>query len=354
MTTSPLTSAAAIQEFVRAHGRVHVIGAGSKTALHASTADCALADLSGLRGISEYQPQEYTLTARAGTPVREIQAELRAQGQYLPFDPLLPEMATIGGAVACNVSGSRRYRYGGARDFILGAQVVDGLGRAFSVGGKVVKNSAGFDLSKFLVGSLGRYAIMTALTFKVFPDAPRRRTLRFSYRSLADLLGALYYLNQNIFELDSLDFEPAADGWSLHAGLAGFDETLPARARRLTEALRGGTDLLAADDAADAAQTGDPLSGLTRMHLAKVVIAPKQIPRFDAAIANMQRRYSAGGNIALVAADDIQRLDQALRAQGLRGLVIRGDVESALIGSPLEDTLAARVKQVLDPQNKLR
>ena len=75
------------------------------------------------------------------------------------------------------------------RDFILGASVVDGAGRAFRVGGKVVKNAAGFDLSKFLVGSLGQYAIMTELTFKVFPDVPQFHSLRFSYQRLDDALG---------------------------------------------------------------------------------------------------------------------------------------------------------------------
>ena len=158
-----------LQTLVRDSERIHAIGNGSKTALHSCLNGAALADLSNLSGIIEYQPSEYTVTVRAGTPIRDLAAALREQGQYLPCDPLLPHAATIGGTVAGNLSGSRRYRYGGVRDFILGAKVVDGLGRAFRVGGKVVKNSAGFDLSKFLVGSLGAYAIMTELTFKVFP-----------------------------------------------------------------------------------------------------------------------------------------------------------------------------------------
>ena len=168
----------------------------------------SIADLSAMRGIIEYQPSEYTVTARAGTPVCELAAALREQGQYLPFDPLLPEQATIGGTVAGNLSASRRHRYGGARDFILGAAVVDGLGRAFRVGGKVVKNSAGFDLSKFLVGSLGHYAIMTELTFKIFPDAPRFSSLSFSSGRLEDALAAIYFINQSVYELDALDLMP--------------------------------------------------------------------------------------------------------------------------------------------------
>ena len=156
MTGSRLDSVAELQDFVRGHARVHVMGAGSKTALHNTDAEAALAVLTGMRGIIEYQASEYTLTVRAGTPVATVATALAEQGQYLPFDPLLPDSATIGGTVAANLSGSRRLRYGGVRDFILGASVVDGCGRAYRVGGKVVKNAAGFDLSKFLVGSLGQ------------------------------------------------------------------------------------------------------------------------------------------------------------------------------------------------------
>ena len=199
---------AEIQQFVHENERVHVVGRGSKTALHKPTPEAAFLDISEVSGISEYQPSEFTITVGAGTPVAEVAAALAEQGQYLPFDPLMPDSATIGGTVAGNLSGSRRFRYGGVRDFILGARVVDGLGRAFRVGGKVVKNSAGFDLSKFLVGSLGQYAIMTELTFKVFPDVPGFRSLSLVYGSLDEALAGISFINQSIFELDALDLLP--------------------------------------------------------------------------------------------------------------------------------------------------
>ena len=353
MTCSVLASVADIQAFVRDNQQVHVIGRGSKESLHRSVVGCAVADISGLCGISEYQPQEYTLTVRAGTPVYELQSELRRQGQYLPFDPLLPDRASIGGTVACNLSGSRRFRYGGVRDFILGAQVVDGLGRAFGVGGKVVKNSAGFDLSKFLVGSMGQYAIMTELTFKVFPEVPHFRALRLQYASLGDVLSALYFLNQSVYELDMLDFAPTDEGWSLMTCLGGHDETLPERVGRFLTGMRGNTALLDAAELDDAAEIENPLAGLTRDYVVKVVLSPRQIPRFDAAIPEMQRCYSVGGNLAWVASDDINGLARVLQEQALPGLCIRGATDSPVLGSASDNVLAARVKQVLDPQNKL-
>src|SRR5207253_308179 len=133
----------------------------------------------GLRGITEYDPSEFTFTAGAGTPVREIVAALAERGQYLPFDPMLADAgATLGGTVAAGLSGPGRFRFGGLRDFILGVQFVDGEGRVLRMGGKVVKNAAGFDLPKFFVGSVGRFGILTELTFKVFPRPVATRTLR--------------------------------------------------------------------------------------------------------------------------------------------------------------------------------
>jgi len=353
MTGGVLNSVAELQAFVNSHGRIHVVGRRSKTALHQIDSDVVLADLSGMCGITEYQPQEYTLTVLAGTRVSEIQAALRKEGQYLPFDPLLPDHASIGGTVACNLSGSRRHRYGGIRDFVLGAGVVDGLGRAFSVGGKVVKNAAGFDLSKFLVGSLGQYAIMTELTFKVFPDAPVFQGLRLRYGSLDDALKAIFRCNRSSQELDVLDFAPSNRGWSLMAGLAGFQDTLPQRAKQFVAMMREETALLDARKVEDDETLGDPLAGLTGAFLVKVVISPRQIPRFDALVRELPRRYSAGGNTAWLATEDIGALKEILEAEQLPGLVLRGSVDCPLIGKQSENVLAARVKRVLDPHNKL-
>ena len=361
MTVSAPQSIAEIQSLVRGSERVHVVGAGSKTALHGQTEGATIADISGMNGIIDYQPSEYTVTVGAGSPVRVLGAALREQGQYLPCDPLLPGAATIGGTVACNLAGSRRFRYGGLRDFILGAQLVDGLGRAFRVGGKVVKNAAGFDLSKFLVGSLGRYAIMTELTFKVFPDVPCFRSLSFHYESLEDALSAIFFINQSVYELDALDLIPSSSlnrgredgGWSLLARLAGFQESLPQRVDRFSASMKRETAPSHIDALDEGAALWDPLADLSGEFLVKVALSPKQIPAFDRLLAGVRRRYGVGGNIAWLATDELEALAAALRNRGLRGLCLRGAVDSAIIGAPADDTLAQRVKQVLDPLNKL-
>ena len=350
--TAPATSAE-LADFVRAQERIHVIGAGSKTALHPGASDASLADLSALSGVKDYQPSEYTITVGAGAPVVDVAAALAEAGQYLPFDPLLAHCATIGGTVAANLSGSRRFRYGGLRDFILGAHVVDGLGREFRVGGKVVKNAAGFDLSKFLVGSLGQYAIMTELTFKVFPDAASFRSVKIAFRQLDHLLAAVSLINQSVFELDALDFAPAASGWSLLARLAGAPAILPQRITRFTEALQRETAPDHVSEIDDHPALWNPLDGLHGKHIVKVPLSPSQLTEFDRAIADCRRRYSVGGNVAWLAAENVASLDATLRQLGLRGLCLLGNVESPVIGRPLENILAARVKRVLDPLGKL-
>ena len=353
MTASLMHTSAELADFVRANERVHVMGKGSKTALHQSAQDAALADLSALSGVTEFQPSEYTITVGAGTAVTDVAAALAEAGQYLPFDPLLPNRATIGGTVAANLSGSRRFRYGGVRDFILGARVVDGLGREFRVGGKVVKNSAGFDLSKFLVGSLGQYAIMTELTFKVFPDTACFRSLKMDFRKLDDLLGAISVINQSVFELDALDFAHCAEGWALMARLGGSAAILPQRVARFSETLKRKTNPDAVGEIDDQPALWNPLAGLGGNCIVKTVLPLSQVPALDAMIADSQRRYGIGGNLAWLATDDVARLDAALRQLGLRGLCLLGDAESPVIGKPLENKLAARVKAVLDPLAKL-
>ena len=348
---SQIRNVADLQDFLRAHDKVHIRGFGSKPALH--QVDAAVADMSGMRGILEYLPDEYTVTVAAGSPIAEIAAALAEEGQYLPFDPLLPDRASIGGAVAANLAGSRRFRYGGIRDFILGAAVVDGLGRAFTVGGKVVKNAAGFDLPKFLVGSLGHYAIMTELTFKVFPDVPHFRSLQAEYSDAAAALEAVYWLNQQIYELDALDMLPSEGGMALLLRLGGFAETLPRRIERLTAALQAGTALKSWRELAEAPALWEPLAGLTGAHVIKLVLPPKLLPDLESRLGEARRRYSVGGNIAWVGTDDLASLEAALMQLGLTGLCLRGQCESPIIGKSIDNPLARRVKQVLDPQGKL-
>ncbi len=164
---------------------LEVAGAGSKRGLGRPGNLPAQLELDRLAGITDYAPAELALSARAGTPVADIAAALAAENQHLAFEP--PDLgpifgrpagaATIGGAIACNLSGSRRVKAGAARDHFLGARAVNGRGESFKTGGKVVKNVSGYDLCKLLAGSYGTLGVLTDITLKVLPAPEKIRTV---------------------------------------------------------------------------------------------------------------------------------------------------------------------------------
>ena len=203
------SSAKELADAVRSAPRVLAVGVGTKPRMSRVADDVVRISTAKVRGIVEYEPSEFTFTALAGTPVREIAAALAEKGQYLPFDPLFAEAgATIGGTVAAGVSGPGRFRFGGLRDFILGVRFVDGGGRLLRLGGKVVKNAAGFDLPKFFVGSLGRFGVLAEITFKVFPRAAAMRTLRLGAKDAAAMTAILTGAANTRWELDALEASP--------------------------------------------------------------------------------------------------------------------------------------------------
>jgi glycolate oxidase FAD binding subunit len=164
---------------------LEIVGHGSKRGLgRAAQWDLSL-DLSGLSGVTLYEPEELILSAKAGTPIAEIEKLLAENNQELAFEPadysLLygqeAERGTIGGVLAANLSGPRRIKAGAARDHFLGFTAVSGRAETFKSGGRVVKNVTGYDLCKVLAGSYGTLAAMTDVTVKVLPRAETEQTL---------------------------------------------------------------------------------------------------------------------------------------------------------------------------------
>jgi len=189
MRTFQPTSAEEALEVVRwaVSGRtpLEVIGGGTRRGVGRPVAAQHALDLSGLCGVTLYEPEELVLSARAGTPLSEIEALLAASGQQLAFEPMdhaplaggEARKGTIGGVLAANASGPRRIKAGAARDHVLGIHAVSGRGEAFKSGGRVVKNVTGYDLAKVVAGSWGTLAAVTDVTFKVLPAAETEATL---------------------------------------------------------------------------------------------------------------------------------------------------------------------------------
>jgi glycolate oxidase FAD binding subunit len=164
---------------------LEVVGRGTRRRLGRPVAAADTVDLSGLTGITLYEPSELVLTARVGTALSEIVATLAGSNQELAFEPvdhsaLLGQAAgsgSIGGTIGVGTAGSRRLKIGSARDHLLGFRGVNGFGDAFKSGGRVMKNVTGFDLSKVVCGSFGTLAALTEVTFKVMPAPETTETL---------------------------------------------------------------------------------------------------------------------------------------------------------------------------------
>ncbi|MED5620669.1 glycolate oxidase subunit GlcE [Ideonella sp. BN130291] len=148
-------------------------------------------DVRPLAGISSYEPSELVLTARAGTPLAEVEAALAECGQCLPFEPpRFGEGGTLGGMVAAGLSGPARPSVGSIRDHVLGLSLVNGKGELLSFGGQVMKNVAGYDVSRLMVGALGVLGVICEVSLKVLPAAPAQQTVRFELAQ-ADALKAV-------------------------------------------------------------------------------------------------------------------------------------------------------------------
>ena len=342
-----------VQAAVADHDRVRPRGGGTKWALSRPPTGTASLDLRGLSGIVEYEPEEYTFTALAGTPVSHIQERLTREGQSLPFDPvLLRAGATLGGTVAAGTSGSGRYRYGGIRDFLLGIRFVSGHGELVRGGSRVVKNAAGFDLPKLMVGSLGRLGVLVEMTFKVFPEPQSWLTLEASFPDLAQALEAMGRLRAAPLDLAAMDLEPPG---RLLVRVGGRKESVGPRLARVRELVGQGVELRREEEHGlwDGVREFDWVPA--EWNLMKVPMTTKKIGELEEDLRSIRcrRRYCAGGNLAWLAwSGPLDPLDRTLAGLHLTGLVIRGDGAVPRPGRAQDRVFSKRIRTALDPDGR--
>ncbi len=169
------------------HSSLSICGGGSKSFYGRDTrGDCL--DVSGHAGVLSYEPTELVLTARCGTPLSVIESVLAEKKQMLGFEPpYFGKSATIGGAVACGLSGPRRPFSGSVRDFILGCQIINGQAEILSFGGQVMKNVAGYDVSRLMVGAMGTLGLLLQVSVKVLPQPETELSLRMEMSEIEAL-----------------------------------------------------------------------------------------------------------------------------------------------------------------------
>ncbi len=371
---------------------LELMGGGSKRPLGRPLQVAHLLDLSRLSGILDYEPAELVLTARAATPLAEIEAALAANRQRLAFEPpdwrrLLDTEAraqTIGGVLACNLAGPRRIVAGAARDHFLGFHGVNGRGELFKAGGRVVKNVTGYDLCKLLAGSHGTLAAMTEISIKVLPRPDATRTLLLCGLDDAAAIRAMVDALNSPHEISGAAHLPAAAvaqssvaslGQAVTAlRLEGPEPSVAYRLMALRQELTATGMETLADDASetlwreigDAAVLTSPGSAVWR-----VSVAPASGARVAAAIAAevpCELFYDWGGGLVWVAVagqDDCgaAAVRGAVAAQGggqsgghamlLRAPDAARTVQVFETLAPPLAALSARVKTSFDPRGVL-
>lgn len=350
-----------IVDQVRSHAKVRVVGGGTKgqADLLGKSNNTLQLSMKSFCGILEYEPSEFTITAKAGTPVADLQSALALHGQFLPFDPpLIHKGSTLGGMMAAGISGPCRLRFGGVRDFVLGVRMIDGLGNVITGGGKVVKNAAGFDLPKLMIGSWGMLGVILESTFKVFPKPQTHISLRIPCSSMIDALNAQKKIVSTPIEMDAVDID-LEHGLLVRLG-GSRDATMIGANRLLRSASLKGEII---EGASLEESFWVPLQEWTwhasDRPLARLIITPSHILQLDSELAKIgcRRRYSVAGNVAWVelpSRASIEALDQTVKGIGVRGRILlapRGiDLE---LGGPRNDwAFSSRIFRALDPNGK--
>ena len=253
---------------------LEIRGGGTRRGLGRPVQAAKTLDLAALSGISLYDPGALTLVAAAGTPLREVEEALAAEGQRLAFEPMdhrtllgTAGEPTIGAVAACNVSGPRRVQAGACRDSLLGMRFVDGAGQSIASGGRVMKNVTGYDLVKLLCGSWGTLGVLTEVCFKVLPRPERAATLVLEGLDSAGAVAAMSRSLGSPYEITGaahLPGDPARTALRVE-GLAGQVDYRLDHLRRM----HAGTPSHVVEGAEHAAQwqavrDAEPLAGGTR------------------------------------------------------------------------------------------
>ncbi len=342
-----------------------IIPCGGKTKLGSLKEDekYLLADLRGLSGIVDYQPSDFTITLASGTPIRTVVDTLEKSNQFMPFDPpWIDQGSTVGGMVATGINGPSKLLWGGIRDFILAIEYVDGSGDLIHSGARVVKNTAGFDLSKFFVGSAGRFGVLTSVTLKVFPKPRGWKTLRLTSTSLNDGLEVMSRLALLPIDLAAIDMDP--DG-KLYLRLVGSDESLIATTKRILKlAERRATDWLDGDEESRFWESrrdrplGITISDTDSTQLWRVTCTPSRILELEKHLGRTQstRTYSHAGNSLWIASEDpsVQaELASICQILKLDAMMIKGSTPLwKLVGPQTERTYWERIQNGMDPKHR--
>ncbi len=233
--------AAALRECSAKRRSIELLGNGTKRLMGGPVGEAEVAiSTAGTRRIVEYEPGDLTVSVEAGMPFGELQRQLREQGQTIALDPPFAEGATVGGIVASNTSGPMRRGFGTARDLVIGMEFAMLDGKLIRTGGMVVKNVAGLDMGKILIGSFGTLAALARVNFRLHPLPEQTRTFLFAYADLQRALEKRDAILRGVLQPFAVDLlSPGAaerGGYVLAVRAGGSQAVLERYARELGEA----------------------------------------------------------------------------------------------------------------------
>jgi glycolate oxidase FAD binding subunit len=360
---------AELAEAVKSSGPFEILGQGTKRGLGKPLRNLTRLEMDAFNGIHMYEPDELVLEAGAATPLDEIETLLAKHNQQFAFEP--PDYSTLlgvkgrgtlGGLVACGLSGPRRIKAGALRDHILGMSGVSGKGEAFKAGGRVVKNVTGFDLPKLMAGSFGTLAALTRITMKVLPSPETEVTLALEGLNDQRAISAMSEALQSPCEISGAAHLPGA-GTLLR--LEGTPKSIAYRFEKLAQLLKPFGACVRLDDKQSRQQwrsVRDVLPLGSDGVVWKISVAPSRGAEVVAKIArhaDIAYFYDWGGGLIWLCAPEAD-------AASIRGSLAEGhatlmratdDVRASMdVFHPQEKSLAAlsaRVKAAFDPKAKL-
>ncbi len=314
-------------------------GGGSKT-FYGNADEGEVLSTRRLSGVIDYQPKELVLTARAGTSLAEIEMLLTGENQILAFEPpCFGGAATLGGSIAAGLSGPRRPYAGAARDFVLGVRMIDGTGQALRFGGQVIKNVAGYDVSRLMVGALGTLGLITEVSLKVLPKPAAEISLQFelneaaAIRKMNEWAGQPLPLSATSWHADLLTVRLSGAASAVHAAQAKLGGEVLGDAEAFWQRLRDQTTPF-----------------FDRRPLWRLAVRPSA-PPLNLGDAQW---IEWGGAVRWLARDlPVKTLREAAQAAGGHATLFRGDAPADGAFTPLSPALATlhrNLKQRFDPR----
>ncbi len=307
-------------------------------------------DLTAFNTVIEYPADDMTITVGSGMTVASLQATLGTNNQHIPIDIPSPETTSIGDAIAWNLSGSRRFGYGTLRDHVIGISAIDGRGRQFKSGGRVVKNVAGYDLCKLLIGSHGTLGMITQVTLRVFPVPAAMAGVRFTFDSLSSINDVLEKATTSKTRPIVIDIASDSQAHSLIFAYDGGDSEIAWQQQQISNEILAEPTLLSQTELRSHLDRSLSLSNAGPNRF-RGGLPPSAVCRFLQQADSRNVIAHAGNGIVIGETNSLHAI--CSMAQGLVGWCRSNEPDAQPFAGAVTSPTMRKIKSVFDPDAKL-